>query len=101
MNGLYREFKFPQVRQLPWSKVFRSGTPIDAVDYVSSLLVYPPTNRPHPLESLTHTFFDQLRDPNCRLPNGNPLPNLFNFSAHELQTVTSDTRNRLIPEWYA
>jgi hypothetical protein len=26
-----------------------------------------------------HPFFDELRDPNCRLPNGRPLPPLFNF----------------------
>lgn len=26
-----------------------------------------------------HPFFDELRDPNTRLPNGRPLPPLFNF----------------------
>ncbi len=26
-----------------------------------------------------HPFFDELRDPNCHLPNGRPLPPLFNF----------------------
>lgn len=31
------------------------------------------------LEALIHPFFDELRDPNMRLPNGRPLPPLFNF----------------------
>ena len=33
------------------------------------------------LEACVHPFFDELRDPNCRLPNGRPLPPLFNFKA--------------------
>lgn len=31
------------------------------------------------LEALAHPFFDELREPNVRLPNGRPLPPLFNF----------------------
>lgn len=31
------------------------------------------------LEACVHPFFDELRDLNCRLPNGRPLPPLFNF----------------------
>lgn len=31
------------------------------------------------LEACIHPFFDELRDPNTRLPNGRPLPPLFNF----------------------
>ncbi|CAB4264172.1 unnamed protein product [Prunus armeniaca] len=31
------------------------------------------------LEACVHPFFDQLRDPNARLPNGHHLPSLFNF----------------------
>jgi hypothetical protein len=31
------------------------------------------------LEACTHPFFDELREPNARLPNGRPLPPLFNF----------------------
>ena len=31
------------------------------------------------LEALLHPFFDELRDPNARLPNGKSLPPLFNF----------------------
>ena len=37
------------------------------------------------LGALTHPFFDELRDPNTRLPNGRALPRLFNF-AHGIVT---------------
>lgn len=31
------------------------------------------------LEACAHPFFDELREPNARLPNGRPFPSLFNF----------------------
>lgn len=34
-----------------------------------------------------HPFFDELRDPNTRLPNGRPLPPLFNFKPQGVYTV--------------
>lgn len=34
------------------------------------------------VEALVHPFFDELRDPNTRLPNGRFLPPLFNFKPH-------------------
>jgi hypothetical protein len=34
------------------------------------------------LDALIHPFFDDLRDPNTRLPNGRFLPPLFNFKSH-------------------
>jgi hypothetical protein len=34
------------------------------------------------LEALIHPFFDELHDPNTRLPNGRFLPPLFNFKPH-------------------
>lgn len=34
------------------------------------------------LDALTHPFFDELRDPNTRLPTGRFLPPLFNFKPH-------------------
>lgn len=33
------------------------------------------------LEACVHPFFDELRDPSTRLPNGRPLPPLFNFKS--------------------
>jgi len=63
--------------------VFRHRTPREAIDFVSRLLVYDPSKRPHPLEALNDPFFDELRDQNTRLPNGHALPHLFNFTEEE------------------
>lgn len=84
MNPNYSEFKFPQIKAHPWSKVFRPRTPPEAILLVSRLLEYTPSGRITPLEACTHTFFDELRDPSTRLPNGRELPPLFNFTQTEL-----------------
>lgn len=39
------------------------------------------------LDALIHPFFDELRDPNARLPNGRFLPPLFNFKSHGKKSV--------------
>jgi len=36
------------------------------------------------MEAIVHPFFDELRDPNTRLPNGRALPPLFNFKPQGL-----------------
>jgi len=85
MNPNYTEFKFPQIKAHPWQKVFRARTPLEAIDLVSRLLEYTPSARISPLEACAHTFFEELRDPHTRLPNGRELPVLFNFTDHELK----------------
>lgn len=84
MNPNYSEFRFPQIKAHPWTKVFRPRTPPEAIQVVSRLLEYIPSARISPLEACAHAFFDELRDPNTRLPNGRELPVLFNFSPQEL-----------------
>ena len=61
MNRNYTEFKFPQVKQYPWAKVFRSKTPDEAIDLLSKMLCYTPATRLQPLEACAHPFFDELR----------------------------------------
>jgi glycogen synthase kinase 3 beta len=46
---------------------------------------------------MTHPFFDELRDPGCCLPNGRPLPPLFNWLPGELDDVPSDIVAKLVP----
>ncbi|CAL8090519.1 unnamed protein product [Orchesella dallaii] len=84
MNPNYTEFRFPQITAHPWTKVFRPRTPPEAIELVSRLLEYTPSSRITPLEACAHNFFDELRDPNTRLPNGRELPPLFNFTENEL-----------------
>ncbi|KAF0919471.1 hypothetical protein E2562_029596 [Oryza meyeriana var. granulata] len=98
MNPNYTEFKFPQIKAHPWHKVFHKRLPPEAVDLVSRLLQYSPNLRCTAVEALVHPFFDELRDPNARLPNGRFLPPLFNFKPHELKGIPSDIMAKLIPE---
>ncbi|KAK4776911.1 hypothetical protein SAY86_005599 [Trapa natans] len=90
MNPNYTEFKFPQIKAHPWHKIFYKHMPPEAVDLVSRLLQYSPSLRSTALEALVHPFFDELRDPNTRLPNGRPLPPLFNFKSHELKRMPTE-----------
>jgi serine/threonine protein kinase len=50
------------------------------LDLISKLLQYSPNLRFIPMEAIAHPFFDELRDPETKLPSGNPLPELFNFT---------------------
>ncbi|PSC74124.1 shaggy-related kinase epsilon [Micractinium conductrix] len=97
MNPNYTEFKFPQIKAHPWAKVFSKRMPADAVDLVSKLLVYSPTQRSTALDAMRHAFFDELRDPACRLPNGRPLPALFNWADGELSGASPELLAALQP----
>lgn len=46
------------------------------------MLLYDPQQRITAIEALCHPFFDEIRDPNTRLPNDQPLPPVLNFSRH-------------------
>ncbi|CAL9086605.1 unnamed protein product [Musa textilis] len=101
MNPNYTEFKFPQIKAHPWHKLFHKWIPPEAVDLVSRLLQYSPNLRFTALEACAHPFFDELRDPNTRLLNGQPLPPLFNFTSQELEGTSPELIQRLIPEHYS
>ncbi|KAG9396847.1 cyclin-dependent kinase like [Carpediemonas membranifera] len=98
MNRHYTDYRFPNIRPHPWPKVFRSRTPSDAVDFISSVLVYNPANRPSPVEMLTHPFFNKLREPTTKLPNGRPLPPLFDFSLEEYSLMTKEQMAQIVPK---
>jgi len=102
MNPNYMEHKFPQIKPHPFNKVFRKASH-EAIDLISALLEYTPTQRLSAIEAMCHSFFDELRDPNTRLPdsrhtNSAPkeLPKLFNFSRHEL-SIKPELNSRLVP----
>ncbi|KAI3800885.1 hypothetical protein L1987_28984 [Smallanthus sonchifolius] len=98
MNPNYTEYKFPQIKAHPWHKIFHKRMPPEAVDLVSRLLQYSPNLRSTALEAMIHPFFDELRDPATRLPNGRVLPPLFNFKSHELKGVAVEMLTKLVPE---
>lgn len=98
MNPSYTDHKFPQIKAHAWHKVFPKRTPPEAVDLVSRLLQYSPNLRYSALEALVHPFFDELRDPNTRLPTSRPLPPLFNFKSQELKGANLELVRKLVPE---
>ncbi len=105
MNPNYMEHKFPQIKPHPFNKVcvsargatlpsahhaqvFRKADP-SAIDLISKLLEYTPTQRLSAIDAMVQPFFDELRDPNTRLPDSRhptgptrDLPILFNFTLH-------------------
>jgi len=77
MNPNYSEFKFPHIKANQWNKVF-GGTNNKkphphAISLVSNILKYNPEQRPKPLQALQHPFFEDLRQADCKLPNGTQL----------------------------
>jgi len=100
MNHSYTQFKFPQVEAHPWSKVFGHKAPADAIDLISKFLLYKPEERVHPFEAIAHPFFDELRKPGAKLPNGKAFPSLFNFTDLELQLADEfGIRDTIIPKF--
>ena len=49
------------------------------------MLAYSPEMRVAPLDALTYAVFDELREPDARLPNARALPPLFNWTELELR----------------
>nr|ODN83817.1 CMGC/GSK protein kinase [Cryptococcus depauperatus CBS 7841] len=96
MNPNYMEHKFPQIKAQPFIKVFRLRTPADAISLISTLLEYTPSARYTAIEALVHPFFDEMRVEGARLPNGKPMPELFNFTKEELSS-RPDLIRQLIP----
>jgi len=96
MNKL-AESSLPQIASEPWKRIFRDYTSPEAIDLVDKLLRYNPSHRISPCEAMAHKFFDPLRDPNTRLPNGNPLPELFDFSEGEFKS-SGRFAKKILPE---
>jgi glycogen synthase kinase 3 beta len=100
MNPQFNDFKFPNIKPIPWSRVFKNKVSDDCFfDFLSNILVYEPKKRLNPLKALLHPFFDELRQKDLNICGINPIPNLFNFSESEIK-ADPDTICKLIPEWY-
>jgi glycogen synthase kinase 3 beta len=80
MNSNYKEYKFPLIKPVPLQKLFKSrGTDEDA-EFLSKLLVYNPRERLTPMQALNDKYFDELKKKAVTLPNGKPLPEIFNLT---------------------
>lgn len=92
MNPNYQEFKFPQIRSVQWESMFKPHAPPEAIDLVSRLLVYRPQRRYLAIESCSHPFYNDIRNPASVMPDasGSALPaTLFEFTQEELSLQPS------------
>jgi serine/threonine protein kinase len=97
MNNNYKEFKFPHIRAQPFGRIFDAQTPADAIDVTSKMLFYVPTKRVKAIEACGHQFFQAIRDPSMRLPNGKVLDmNMFRLTQEEL-ALAPDMAANLVP----
>jgi serine/threonine protein kinase len=69
----------------------------EEIDFLKSCFHYVPSKRPHAIETLLHPFFNELRQSGTVLPNGQPLPPLFDFSQEEL-ALAPGIESRLRPK---
>eukprot|EP00761_Pharyngomonas_kirbyi_P014594 gb/GECH01014624.1/.p1 GENE.gb/GECH01014624.1/~~gb/GECH01014624.1/.p1 ORF type:complete len:428 (+),score=81.78 gb/GECH01014624.1/:1-1284(+) len=100
MNPNHTEFKFPDVATRTWNQVFsKSNVTDEALDLLIKILRYSPHERITPIDALAHPFFDELRQNNVKLPNGNEAPSLFDFTTEELQMASnSDVVKKILPQ---
>ncbi len=42
------------------------------------------------MEAIQHQFFDELREKDAKLPNGQQLPDLFDFCEEEITSTGTD-----------
>ena len=101
MNPNYKEFKFPKVKPQPIAKV--AGEKVDPLllDLLAKIFIYDPNQRLTPYQALAHNYFDELRKEQFRMPTGNSIPDLFNFSLDEKRQMGQDMCDLLIPRWYS
>ena len=96
MNQAYTDFKFPMIEPKSWFKVLGGRADAAGLDLISRMLQYVPQERITALQACAHPYFDELRDPATTLPNGDPLPTLFDFSEAEM-SAQPELAGALIP----
>ncbi|ABN66558.2 ser/thr protein kinase [Scheffersomyces stipitis CBS 6054] len=68
MNPNYMEHKFPQIKPIPLSKIFKKMSN-DCIQFLIKVLQYSPVDRISCVEALVDPYFDELRNPQTKLPN--------------------------------
>lgn len=90
MIGSLNSFKLSPVNDFVtwWSSFYSRSYPIVCAVIYISIKSIPCFIFILQLEACIHSFFDELRDPNARLPNGRPLPPLFNFKPQGSMSIS-------------
>ena len=87
MNPDYQNKQLPIVEGIPWESMFSDNIDPLVTDLISKMLRYNPEERISLYKALTHPLFNELREPDLVLPNGNCIPDLFSFSQKELSDM--------------
>ena len=62
MNPQFQEHKFPDIKPVPFEKIFKNRTiPDHFIDLISKILVYNPEKRITAETALKHPYFDEIR----------------------------------------
>ena len=64
------------------------------LDLLQQGLLYNPKERSSAWDACSHKYFDKLANPNLKLPNGRQLPDLFDFTAEEFESMPSKARTK-------
>ena len=101
LNQNYVKYEFPQIKARPLNTLFLPKTPSEAIDLMSKIFEYRPSQRIGPLQACAHSFFDELREPGKKWVDPfqqklRDLPPLFNFTADELK-VDPSLNSILVP----
>mmetsp|Transcript_6877 Transcript_6877/g.12514 ORF Transcript_6877/g.12514 Transcript_6877/m.12514 type:complete len:353 (-) Transcript_6877:528-1586(-) len=87
MNPNFSEFKFPFIKTKAWVKTFGASVSTEGMDLLHKVLVYTPGDRPSPYEAMAHPYFNELRSSSTRLPNGQKLPPLTDWTQEEKEAI--------------
>lgn len=104
LNQNYVKYDFPEIKARPLQTLFPPKTPSEAIDLLSKIFEYIPSQRIGSLNACAHPFFDELREPGKRWapdPYTKPreLPPLFDFTENELK-IEPNLNSILIPNHY-
>ncbi|KAM9920652.1 hypothetical protein OXX59_007072 [Metschnikowia pulcherrima] len=108
MNPNYTEYKFPQIKPIPLSKIFKKMS-IDCINFLAKILEYSPNERISCIQALADPYFDELRQEDTKLPNyrklfsqqfyGNSSHNPHQSNAH-YQLYSNQPDSKDLPELF-
>lgn len=104
LNDIYtmnpnREIKISHITGSGLNQALPSTIDPLFVDLLSKMLVYNPKQRIKARESLSHPYFDELRETQLKI-NNRYIVDLFDFNQTELKGNEVSIR-KLVPKWYA
>lgn len=89
MNSNYTEHKFPQIKPIPLTKIFKKITS-DTISFLIKVLQYSPIDRISCVEALVDGYFDELRNEELKLPN---YRKIFSQQFHSSSSASSHSNN--------